>query len=150
MLELINNNRNIVIGVLAVVLIITIMWYSGFLSSDKSSKEISENLEDSKDDEPVETTNEIKSEVKVYNFNTSWCRYSVMFAPEWAKFESMVEGMDNIEAIDVKCDEDKNEKMCMDFEVPGYPSVLIVKDGKKIDYPGPRNAEKLLEYLSTI
>lgn len=96
---------------------------------------------------PVENLENTGSSVKVYNFNTSWCRYSVMFAPEWSKFMGLVENDSNIEAFDVKCDDDKNKEFCSTFSVRGYPSVVIVKDGKQIEYPGPRSAEKILEYV---
>lgn len=148
MLYLLNKNRNIVIGIITVVLIIGILWYSGFLSSEKSSKNVDESLEE-KVVEKIEST-QLGPKITVYNFNTSWCRYSVMFSPEWAKFESMVENNPNIEAVDVKCDEEDNEQMCMNFDVPGYPSIVIVKDGERMDYPGQRNADDLLDYVSSL
>lgn len=91
--------------------------------------------------------------VKVYNFNTSWCGYSVRFQPEWNKFEEEVKNnksLSHIQAMDVKCDNESNEQMCADFEVPGYPSVVIEKDGKRIAYNGPRTSQGLIEAVNTL
>ena len=150
MIDLLIKNKNIVIIILVILIIGYFSWnlvWTGTSKSDESpSKNVDENLQNVEQSLP--STSE--SKVKVYNFNTSWCRYSVMFSPEWAKFESMVENNPNIEAVDVKCDEEDNEQMCMNFDVPGYPSIVIVKDGERMDYPGQRNADDLLDYVSSL
>lgn len=38
--------------------------------------------------------------------------------------------------------------ICLDFEVKGYPTLLWIEDGKKIEkYSGPRTIEGLKEYV---
>jgi thiol-disulfide isomerase/thioredoxin len=91
--------------------------------------------------------------VKVYNFNTSWCGYSVRFQPEWEKFQKEVKARDdlsNVRAYDIKCDNADNKQMCVDYEVPGFPTVIIEKDGKKTDYNGPRTAEAIIETVKNL
>jgi thiol-disulfide isomerase/thioredoxin len=91
--------------------------------------------------------------VKVYNFNTSWCGYSVRFQPEWEKFQKEVKArndLSNVKAYDIKCDNADNKQMCADYEVPGFPTVIIEKDGQKIDYNGPRTAESIIETLKNL
>ena len=154
MLEILNKNRNIVIVASVIIVIAVIVWYSGVFSSKKEVK--SEGVEEvnqvSKDvnmvGKPLNTSGD--SKIKVYNFNTSWCRYSVMFAPEWAKFESMVEENENIEALDVKCDDESNEGLCASFDVPGFPSVVVVKGDEKRDYSGARSAEAILKFVESL
>ena len=73
-----------------------------------------------------------------------------MFAPEWSKFETLVESLPNITAIDIKCDDKANEEICAKSGVPGFPSVVIIKDDTKIDYSGPRNAEAILEFINNL
>ena len=50
--------------------------------------------------------NKTSNLIKVYNFNTSWCGYSVRFQPEWKKFEEEINSINNlsIQAFDIKCD----------------------------------------------
>ena len=90
--------------------------------------------------------------IKVYNFNTSWCGYSVRFQPEWEKFQREIESIDNlnIEAFDIKCDNTNNKQMCDDYEIPGFPSVIIEKDGEKINYNGPRTATAIIEAIKNL
>ncbi len=85
--------------------------------------------------------------IKLYNFNTSWCGHSVRFQEEWNKFANEVKSknnMSNVKVYDIKCDNVNNEKMCSDYEVPGFPSVVIEKNGVKELYDGPRTADALL------
>lgn len=91
--------------------------------------------------------------IKVYNFNTSWCGYSVRFQPEWNKFEEEVKSknnLSNVEAYDIKCDNDKNKQMCADYDVPGFPTVVIEKDGKRMQYDGPRKADAIVEAIQNL
>jgi protein disulfide-isomerase A1 len=91
--------------------------------------------------------------VKVYNFNTSWCGWSVKFQPEWKKLEDTVKNdmsLDNIQAFDIKCDNPENEAKCKEFEVQGFPTVIIEVDGKRGVYNGPRESDKIIETLKDL
>lgn len=97
--------------------------------------------------------NEKSNLIKVYNFNTSWCGYSVRFQPEWDKFQKEVNTRDNllnIHAYDIKCDNSDNKQMCSDYNVPGFPTIIIEKDNKKINYNGPRNTEAIIETIKNL
>lgn len=86
---------------------------------------------------------------KIYNFNTSWCGWSKRFQPEWNKFTNQIDST-KIIAIDVKCDDKSNEMICKEFNVPGYPSVVAVVNGKHHEYTGPRNVEALTEFITNL
>ena len=91
--------------------------------------------------------------IKVYNFNTSWCGYSVHFQPEWDKFQKEVNNSDNllnIHAYDIKCDNSDNNQMCSDYNVPGFPTIIIEKNNKKINYNGPRNTEAIIKTIKNL
>jgi thiol-disulfide isomerase/thioredoxin len=97
--------------------------------------------------------NEKSNLIKVYNFNTSWCGYSVRFQPEWDKFQKEVNTRDNllnIHAYDIKCDNSDNKQMCDDYNVSGFPTIIIEKDNKKINYNGPRNTEAIIETIKNL
>lgn len=85
---------------------------------------------------------------KIYNFNTAWCGYSVRFQPEWLKLEQATQDTSNIKAIDVKCDNDSNKQLCEDYEIEGFPTVVIEKNGKRKVYNGERSAGAILEEAS--
>ena len=84
---------------------------------------------------------------KVYNFNTSWCKYSVDFQSEWNTFSNSLKESDGIKAIDVKCDDDKNKELCQKFNIPGYPAVVIESGDNNHIYNGVRTAQSLRKYL---
>lgn len=91
-----------------------------------------------------------KTKIKVFNFNTSWCGWSRRFQPEWEEFNKRVKSdpkLSHVDAIDVKCDEDKNESMCEKYEVPGYPFVVVEINGKRTQYNGERTADALVKHV---
>ena len=90
--------------------------------------------------------------IKVYNFNTSWCGYSVRFQPEWEKFEKEINSIDNlyIQAYDIKCDDTNNKQMCNNYEITGFPTVIIEKNNQKINYNGPRTANAIIETITNL
>jgi len=91
--------------------------------------------------------------VKVYNFNTSWCGWSVKFQPEWNKFSEEIKKnseLNNIKAFDIKCDKPENEAVCKEFDVQGFPTVIIESDGRRGVYKGPRESKDLIETVKDL
>jgi thiol-disulfide isomerase/thioredoxin len=131
-----NNNNNNFINFLIIIFWIFILYifFNIFFGM--------ESLDD------IETNNlKNNSKTKIYNFNASWCGHCKHFKPIWNQFSSTLNNND-IEAIDVKCDDDKNKKICDNFNVPGYPYVVIVKDNVKTPYDGPRTIDGLRSALN--
>ena len=93
------------------------------------------------------------SNVKVYNFNTSWCGWSVKFQPEWNEFAKAVKAdsklSSKVDVIDVKCDNPENENLCEKYKVPGYPYVVVDNNGNLEAYSGERTAKALLSFVSS-
>jgi hypothetical protein len=90
-----------------------------------------------------------KTKIKIFNFNTSWCGWSKRFQSEWDDFSNRVKtnnALSHVDAIDVKCD-NKNELICEEYNVPGYPFIIIENDGKRIQYKGERTADALIKYI---
>lgn len=96
----------------------------------------------------IEKSNSEK--IKVYNFNTSWCGYSVKFQPIWNTFCDSVKDNDTVQTYDIKCDDENNKNLCNKFNVPGYPSVIIVRNNELIPYIGPRTVNGLNEMVNNI
>jgi thiol:disulfide interchange protein len=149
-------NRQIIIGlIIALIIGLIIYWQSTKASLENFSKESSEKMTSEEiitqptlNQPPVQNN---KNKIRVMNFNTSWCKYSVMFASEWAKFHTMVEGLNNprIEVLDIKCDNPDNEETCDKYQVPGFPTVVFEIGDNLEEYRGERSAEGLLEKLKT-
>jgi len=88
------------------------------------------------------------TKIKVYNFNTTWCGYSIKFQPIWDSFSKSLENSDNIVAYDVKCDDNKNQKLVERYYVEGYPTIIIDYGDKFIKYSGPRTVNGLRSVLN--
>jgi thiol-disulfide isomerase/thioredoxin len=88
-----------------------------------------------------------KSDVlKVYNFNTTWCGYSVRFQPIWDKFHKKMKSNKNIQVLDIKCDnqdDPKVKELCQRYGVEGFPTVIFAKGNKVVQYQDERTVEKL-------
>jgi hypothetical protein len=106
-----------------------------------------------KEEKKEKFANVNNSRVKMLNFNTKWCGWSVIFQPEWDNFTKAVnnnpELKSKIEVIDVKCDDPANKRMCEEYQVPGYPYVIVEKDGNRTPYDGERTAQALLSFVSS-
>ena len=81
------------------------------------------------------------NKIKIYNFNTEWCGYSKKFQPTWNTFANSIVAADNIEAINVNCDD--NKELCKKYNIPGYPTVVMENDKTFKIYDGPRTVEGL-------
>ena len=88
------------------------------------------------------------TKIKIYNFNTSWCGHSLKFQPIWDSFSESIKDSDNLLAYDVKCDDNKNEKLVERYYVEGFPTVIIDYGDRFIRYSGPRTVNGLRSVLN--
>ena len=96
--------------------------------------------------------------IKVFNFNTSWCGWSKKLQPEWDKFRQLIidNNLNHIEVYDIKCDNDSNSQLCKEYNVPGYPYIVIEKmtntnnQSERIIYDQDRTADNLLSYIKQL
>ncbi|XP_055523496.1 thioredoxin domain-containing protein 5 homolog [Wyeomyia smithii] len=80
-------------------------------------------------------------------FFAPWCGHCTKLAPTW---EQLAETLQHDTSISVsKIDCTQYRPICTDFEVKGYPTLLWIEDGKKIEkYSGARTHEDLKAYVS--
>lgn len=108
------------------------------------------NISITNNSENINITNENTNKIKVYNFNTKWCGWSQKFQPEWDIFSQQVmldPMLKNIEAYDIKCDDDKS--MCEEYKVPGFPYVIIESNNIKTPYTGSRNSKDIINFIQS-
>jgi thiol-disulfide isomerase/thioredoxin len=131
------------------------MFFSAKLSSSSpTGREMKEEYETVSDAQSsMENFVNTNNKVKVYNFNTSWCGWSVRFQPEWNKFQDAVKSnvsLSNVDAFDIKCDKPENEEVCKEFDIQGFPTVIIEANGKRGLYKGPRESKDLIETVKDL
>ncbi|PWN21283.1 thioredoxin-domain-containing protein, partial [Microstroma glucosiphilum] len=85
-------------------------------------------------------------------FTAPWCGHCQRLTPEFTKAAKNLEGI--VHFANVDCDEDKNKQMCSQYEVKGFPTILVFPATKRRipkTYQGERVAKALVEYaVSTL
>jgi protein disulfide-isomerase A1 len=87
----------------------------------------------------------------VYFFFTQWCPHCKTAKPVWQAFKDRM-GSDKVNGvtlrfIEVDCEQDT--ATADRFNVKGYPTIKMVKDGQVFDYDAKPNVETLREFLET-
>ncbi|KAH8411774.1 hypothetical protein KR215_010949 [Drosophila sulfurigaster] len=79
-------------------------------------------------------------------FFAPWCGHCQRLAPTWEKLAQALIKESDVTISKVDCTQYRS--VCQDFEVKGYPTMLWIEDGKKIEkYAGARDLETLTAYV---
>ena len=87
--------------------------------------------------------------LSVYRFYAPWCGHCKNLKPAYEKAAKNLAGLAKVAAID--CDEESNKGFCGSMGVQGFPTLKIIRPGKKAgrpnveDYNGPRSAKGIVE-----
>ncbi|XP_010268974.1 PREDICTED: protein disulfide-isomerase [Nelumbo nucifera] len=109
------------------------------------SKEFVLTLDHSNFSETVSKNNFI-----VVEFYAPWCGHCKNLAPEYEKAASILSSHDPpVVLAKVDASDEANRKLATEFEVKGFPTLKILRNGGKIvqEYKGPREADGIVEYL---
>ncbi len=80
-----------------------------------------------------------------------WCGHCKKAAPEFNKLlsASPITLNDGTKATVKILDADKDKSEISQYKVKGYPTVLVVDSGQTTEYPGPRTASGIIEFLNS-
>ncbi|XP_046734653.1 thioredoxin domain-containing protein 5 homolog [Diprion similis] len=82
-------------------------------------------------------------------FYAPWCGHCQKLAPTWDELANSFAHGDLVSISKVDCTQHRS--VCGQFDIKGYPTLLWIEDGKKIDkYTGQRSHEELKTYVSTM
>jgi protein disulfide-isomerase A6 len=82
-------------------------------------------------------------------FYAPWCGHCQSLKPAYEKAAKSLDGIAKVAAVN--CDEEENKPFCGSMDVKGFPTLKIVRPGKKAgrptveDYQGPRTAKGIVE-----
>ncbi|GAB0133257.1 hypothetical protein EsDP_00001669 [Epichloe bromicola] len=86
----------------------------------------------------------------IVEFYAPWCGHCKNLKPAYEKAAKNLEGLAKVAAVD--CDDEANKQFCGAMGVQGFPTLKIVRPGKKSggkpvveDYQGPRTASSIIE-----
>ncbi|XP_009351078.2 protein disulfide-isomerase [Pyrus x bretschneideri] len=91
-----------------------------------------------------------KHDFIVVEFYAPWCGHCKKLAPEYEKAASILSKNDPpVILAKVDANEEANKGLASDYEVKGFPTIKILRNGGKTiqEYKGPREAEGIVEYL---
>jgi len=87
--------------------------------------------------------------VQIVEFYAPWCGHCQNLKPAYEKAAKNLEGLARVAAMN--CDDDANKPFCGSMGVQGFPTLKIVRPGKKPgkprveDYQGQRSAKDIVE-----
>ena len=73
-----------------------------------------------------------------------WCGHSKNFLPIWDNFKKTMKNNPKVKIIKINCDE-TNE--CDKKNVPGFPTCILYKKGKEIQFNGERTLKSLNSFV---
>ena len=77
-------------------------------------------------------------------YYTEWCGASQQFKPVWSRF--ITDAKPSVRCTAIDCD--KDDKVCRDNQIKGYPTVILHKaDGRNIAFTGARTVESLNDFV---
>ncbi|KFY43661.1 hypothetical protein V494_01866 [Pseudogymnoascus sp. VKM F-4513 (FW-928)] len=89
----------------------------------------------------------------IVEFYAPWCGHCKNLQPAYENAAKKLAGLAKVAAVN--CDEDINKQFCGSMGVQGFPTLKIVKPGKKFgkpvveDYQGAREAKPIIEAVSS-
>lgn len=118
---------------------------SSICSEENESKEFVLTLDRSNFTDTVS-----KHKFIVVEFYAPWCGHCKSLAPEYEKAASILSSHDPpIVLAKVDASNETNRELANEFEIKGFPTIKILRDGGKAaqEYKGPREAEGIVTYL---
>jgi protein disulfide-isomerase A6 len=88
----------------------------------------------------------------IVEFFAPWCGHCQNLKPIYEKAAQSLKGLAKVAAID--CDEEKNKRLCEEYNVKGFPTLKVFKPGKGKgkpiieDYQGARKAGAIVSHVA--
>ena len=125
------------------LIIFAVAGYFGYLWYVKPTVE---NL----NNDDVSNNNRRISEAQIMFFSADWCPHCKKAKPEWSNFTSEYDGKEvgfyKIRCQSVDCTDGNNE-LIQEYSIDGYPTIILLKDNKRIDYDARITHENMKQFV---
>ncbi len=81
----------------------------------------------------------------LYLFKAEWCPHCRDFKPTWNNLKSNMESKVDF----VMFDSDEHASEIKQYNIEGFPTIILKAGGKAIEYVGPRDFESVKEFIET-
>ncbi|KAG5490871.1 hypothetical protein JKF63_00993 [Porcisia hertigi] len=89
----------------------------------------------------------VSGDLTLMKFYAPWCGHCKTLAPEFEKAAEMLTGVATLAEVDCT----KEEELARKYEIKGFPTLFIFRNGKKImDYSGPRTADGITSFMKAL
>ena len=95
-------------------------------------------------------------EVIIYFFHVDWCPHCKSALPEWDKFKNeynnKVKGKYIIKCKTINCTDETSEitRLINEYNIEGYPTVKMLKEGNKIEFDSKINFGSLEQFVESM
>jgi thiol-disulfide isomerase/thioredoxin len=150
--KILNNKWNIII-IIGLSILLFVIFYFIYKQTIRKYKETNINDENKEETIDEEIANK---KVEMMLFFTTWCPHCKSCKPDWEKLKETYENRlingYKVEFIDVDCTNEttKTEQLMNQYKVEGYPTIILVKDGKTINFDAKPSFETLDQFLNTV
>ena len=143
-----NSTTLIIIGMVILFSIIAIVYYFYYMAPQMKAKyqPNSENESESNGNNTAE----------LLFFYAEWCPHCKTAKPIWNELKSEYENKTingyKVVFTEINCSEEtaEVEKMMNQYNVEGYPTIKLLKDGQVIEYDAKPSKDTLVQFLNTV
>jgi len=143
-----NTNTILIIGSIVLFAAVAIYYYFYYIapSSKASYNPNSESL----------TNPSGNNEAELLFFYAEWCPHCKAAKPIWndlkAEYEHKTVNGYKIIFTEINCSEEtpEIEKLINQYNIEGYPTIKLIKDGKVIEYDAKPTKETITKFLNTV
>lgn len=101
---------------------------------------------------PAEFDEKLNDGKKLVLIYADWCGHCKKIKPTWDKVSEQVNKEDELKMVKINCGEGTPEqkKLMSKYDVDGYPTILIIDNGKATPYDGDRTEDALLKTVKSL
>ena len=145
-----NTNTLLIIGCIILFGIVAIFYYVYYFSPSLATK-----YKPNSEQIPVSSSGP-SNKAELLFFYADWCPHCKAAKPIWndlkAEYENKTINGYQVIFTDIDCSEESAEveKLMNQYNVEGYPTIKLLKDGQVIEYDAKPSKETLTKFLNTV
>lgn len=105
----------------------------------------------------VSNKRDVNSELEIIFFHVDWCPHCIKAKPEWDAFYRQTDGKVvnkcRIQCKSIDCTNDEDDTvsgLITTYKINSYPTVIILKEGKRYDFDAKITKYSLDQFVETV